>query len=139
MNRVFDPERAVRVEGGDAFSRRHEFRIGLACSGPDEVEDRLFRGALVFHDPNALSGVVCVWAIAVSGIPDKAGSNAVLEICTVFDDGRMDFIFNLPRLARTLCRSFLAAHSAILRQEFRTTVLSQGSMNIVEYQLAPCH
>ena len=139
IGRVFDPERAVRVEGGDAFFRRHEFRIGLARRGPDEVEDRLLRGALVFHDHNAPSGVVCVWAIAVRGIPDKAASNGVLEISTVFDDGRLDFIFNLPRLARTLCRSFLAAHSAILRYTFRTTVLSQGSMNVVKYQLAPCH
>src|SRR6185312_7371114 len=84
----------MRSSGGTNF--------GLARSVVVLTKSRIacFAGPS-FHDPNARSCAACVWAIAVNGMPDRAGSNAILEINTrrlMFDDGRSDFIFNLHDL-----------------------------------------
>ena len=94
---MFDPQRAVLVESGDPVFRWHEFRAALFRCGPYEFEDRLLAGPS-FHEPNGLSCVAWLWASAESGIPDKAGNNARLEIRTrrlMLNGEWSDFIFEL--------------------------------------------
>ena len=47
LHRVFAPQRAVVVERGNALRRRHIIAAAFACHAPDQVEDRLFRGAVI--------------------------------------------------------------------------------------------
>ena len=47
VDRMLDPQRAVLVEGGDALLRRHEILARGVGGRANEVEDRLFRGAVV--------------------------------------------------------------------------------------------
>jgi hypothetical protein len=47
IDRVFDPERAILVKGGDAFFGLHKLRACPVGRGLDEVEDRLFCGTIV--------------------------------------------------------------------------------------------
>jgi hypothetical protein len=47
IHRLFDPKRAVVIEGRDALVDRNEERSALCCDARDKIEDRSFGSALV--------------------------------------------------------------------------------------------
>jgi len=130
---MFDPQRAVLVEGGDALLQRNDFELPSSVVARTKSNIACFAGPS-FHELNETPVWFC--AIAEKGRPDRAGSIARPESSTrrlMPDNELLDFIFDLsigpmpPVSSKEQLRRWFDGSHCTLKRGALPTLLALGA------------